>query len=215
MIKVIIADDQLLLTESFKSIIERDPDITVTGCAENGHEAFRLCEISLPDLVLMDIKMPTYNGIEGTRMIKEKYPQIKVLILTTFEDDQNVYEALKNGADGYILKEITPEELIQAIKNTVKGFGIFSKTPFSLITKQFSASCEKDDPAVNISDFNLKERDIEILRLIADGLTNKDIASKLCLSLGRTKNIISELMAKLELEDRNQLASFAFKNKLV
>jgi DNA-binding NarL/FixJ family response regulator len=215
MIKVIIADDQLLLTESFKSIIERDPDIKVTGCAENGLEAFKLCEVSVPDLVLMDIKMPGYNGIEGTRMIKEKYPQIKVLILTTFEDDKNVYEALKNGADGYILKEITPEELIQSIKNTVRGFGIFSKTPFSLITRQFSANSEKEEPPVNISAFNLKDRDVEILRLIADGLTNKDIASKLCLSLGRTKNIISEIMAKLELEDRNQLASFAFKNKLI
>ncbi len=133
MIKVIIADDQLLLTESFKSIIERDPDITVMGCADNGLEAFKLCEKSLPDLVLMDIKMPEYNGIEGTRMIKEKYPQVKVLILTTFEDDQNMYEALKKGADGYILKEITPEELIQAIKNTVKGFGIFSKPHLALL----------------------------------------------------------------------------------
>lgn len=102
MIKVIIADDQKLLSESLKSIIENDPDITVLDCVENGQKAFEKCKNQDVDLVLMDIKMPVCNGIEGTKLIKEKYPQVKVLILTTFEDDKSVYEALKSGADGYI-----------------------------------------------------------------------------------------------------------------
>ncbi|WP_010248929.1 response regulator transcription factor [Acetivibrio cellulolyticus] len=215
MIRVAIVDDQKLLSESLKSIIENDHDLKVIGCASNGREALEICSSSKPDIVLMDIKMPVCDGIEGTRMIKEKYPEIKVLILTTFEDDQNVYEALKNGADGYILKDITPEELIQAVKNASRGFSIFSRSPFGSVVKKINdadESAEKNDNPISI---DLKEREVEIIRMIAEGMSNKEIASKLCLSFGRTKNIISEILAKLDLSDRNQLASFAFKNKLI
>lgn len=214
MIKVVIADDQKLLSESLKNIIETDPGICVTACVENGREAFEMCADMQVDLILMDIKMPVCNGIEGTRLIKEAYPETKVLILTTFEDDQNVYEALRSGADGYILKDITPEELIQAVKNTAKGFGIFSRTPFSSVVKQINTTNEEEKPEAAV-DLNLKDREIQIIRMIAKGMSNKDIADNLCLSVGRTKNIISQILTKLGMEDRNQLTGFAYKNKLI
>ncbi|MFZ5985543.1 MAG: response regulator transcription factor [Bacillota bacterium] len=220
MVRVVIADDQKLLSESLKSIIENDPDISVLDCVENGRDAFELCMNKEVDLVLMDIKMPVCNGIEGTRLIKEKCSRTKVLILTTFEDDQNVFEALKSGADGYILKEITPEELIQAVKNTAKGFGIFSRTPFSSVVRQINPQsdedkCKANDKCRTNDKYELKEREVEIIRMVAQGMNNKEIASEICLSIGRTKNIISEILAKLDLNDRNQLASFAYKNKLI
>ena len=128
MTRVIIADDQKLLSESLKTIIENDSDICVLDCVENGQQAFERCKNQDVDLVLMDIKMPVCDGIEGTKLIKEKYPQVKVLILTTFEDDKSVYDALKSGADGYILKDITPEELIQAVKILPKDLEYLART---------------------------------------------------------------------------------------
>ena len=210
MTRVIIADDQKLLSESLKTIIENDSDICVLDCVENGQQAFERCKNQDVDLVLMDIKMPVCDGIEGTKLIKEKYPQVKVLILTTFEDDKSVYDALKSGADGYILKDITPEELIQAVKNTAKGFGISSKNPYSSVVNNISAESKEEIAVVKQVEF--KERDIEIMKMVAEGMSNKDIAQKICLSVGRVKNIISEILAKLELGDRNQLASYVYKN---
>ncbi|MDQ2086865.1 response regulator transcription factor [Herbivorax sp. ANBcel31] len=210
MIKVIIADDQKLLSESLKSIIENDKDIRVIDCVENGQRAFEKCKSEDVDLMLMDIKMPVCDGIEGTRLIKEKCPKVKVLILTTFEDDENVYKALRSGADGYILKDITPEELIQAVKNTAKGFGIFSRNPYSSVMKNVNTESKEEITVVKEHEF--KERDIEIMKMVAEGMNNKDIAQRFCLSVGRIKNIISEILAKLDLSDRNQLANYVYKN---
>lgn len=210
MIRVIIADDQKLLNESLKTIIENDPDISVIDCVENGQQAFERCKEQDVDLVLMDIRMPECDGITGTKLIKENCPHIKVLILTTFEDDKSIYDALKSGADGYILKDITPEELIQAVKNTVKGFGIFSKNPYSSLVNNINA--ETKEEVTVVKDFEFKERDVEIMKMVAKGMTNKDIAQRVCLSVGRVKNIISEILSKLDLADRNQLASYVHKN---
>jgi DNA-binding NarL/FixJ family response regulator len=117
MIKVVIADDQKLLRERVKSIIEQDPEIEVAGLAASGLEVLELCDQTRVDLVLMDIRMPVCDGIEGTKLIKRSHGNTKILVLTTFNDDQNVFKALINGADGYILKDIAPDELIQAVKN--------------------------------------------------------------------------------------------------
>ena len=124
MIKVLIVDDQIILRESLKFIIEQDTDINVVGLAGNGAEAFSLCGKLKPDVVLMDIMMPDCDGVEGTRLIKSKYESIKVIILTTFNDEKNVSRAIKSGADGYVLKDISPEQLILAIKSVFNGFSI-------------------------------------------------------------------------------------------
>jgi DNA-binding NarL/FixJ family response regulator len=213
-IQVLIADDQKLLRESLKSIIEQDPEIKVAGCAGDGLEALEICDQTAIDLILMDIRMPVCDGIEGTKIIKKSHPQIKILVLTTFDDDQNVFKTLLNGADGYILKDVTPDELIQAVKNVAAGFSIFSKKPHQSIINQLSVAGEPGDREEQ-KDIGLKDREIKIIALIADGKSNREIAAELSLSAGRVKNIISEMLSKLDLKDRQQLVSFAYKKGIV
>ncbi|KKM08658.1 LuxR family transcriptional regulator [Clostridiales bacterium PH28_bin88] len=222
MIRILIVDDQILLRESLKSIIECDNEIDVIGCAENGFEALRMCDELLPDLVLMDIKMPLCDGVEGTKLIKARHNTIKVLILTTFDDDENVTRALKNGADGYILKDVTPEELILIIKNAVKGFYILSNKTYGTVAKRLDEdrTVHKDFQPDKLGDKSergmvLKDAELKILRLIAEGKSNREIASVVYLSEGRVKNIISEMFTKLKLRDRYQLISYAYKNNLI
>lgn len=216
MIKVLIVDDERLLRESLKNIIEHDAEIDVAGCAENGCEALRMCDELLPDLVLMDIKMPVCDGVEGTKLIKARYSNIKVIILTTFDDDENVTRALENGADGYILKDVTPEELILIIKNAVKGFTIISNKTYGTVAKQFNKNSEPvKTEGRSGKGVILNDTELYILRLIAEGKNNKEIASIVFLSEGRVKNIISEMFSKLKLKDRYQLLSYAYKNNLI
>lgn len=212
-IKVLIADDQIMLTESLKFVIEQDKDIEVVGCAGNGEEALRLCELFLPDLVLMDIVMPLCDGVEGTRLIKTKAEHIKVIILTTFDDEQNIAKAIQNGADGYILKDLDPAKLIAIIKNTVKGLRVVHQNVFDAMVKQFNTVA--DETARNAKlDVKLTEKEKTIIKLVVKGKSNREIADVIALSEGRVKNIITEILAKLELEDRTQLAVYAVRHNL-
>ena len=215
MIKILIVDDQKLLRESLKNIIEHDDEIDVAGCAENGYEALRMCDELLPDLVLMDIKMPVCDGVEGTKLIKARYSNIKVIILTTFDDDENVSRALEIGADGYILKDVSPEELILIIKNAAKGFYIISNKTYGTIAKQFNKNNEAKADGKSDKGVVLNDTELYIIRLIAEGKNNREIASIVFLSEGRVKNIISEMFSKLKLRDRYQLLSYAYKNNLI
>jgi len=208
MIKVVITDDQRLLRESLKDLLVRDAEVEVAGCAADGREALAICEQTAPDVVLMDLRMPVCDGIEGTRLIKDRFPSIKVLVLTTFEDDRDVYRALKVGADGYLLKDLTPDELIRAIKNTAAGLSVFSRQAHASIVRQWE---QTGGPAAD----RLKEQEIQTIRLIAEGATNREIAERLFLSEGRIKNLVSEILAKLGLKDRNQLAGYAYKHGLI
>lgn len=214
MIRVVIVEDQSIIQEGLKLLIETDPDIEVVGFADNGRRAFEQCEKLSPDLVLMDIVMPEYDGIEGTRLIKEKYPLIKVLVLTTFNEVGKISKAFEYGADGYILKEIKKEELILAIKSVAKELRVVHKDAYSALVRpnQFQNVTIIEKSRLNV---NLTEREIEIIRLIVDGKDNGEIAKTLCLSEGTTRNVISRILKKLELKDRIQLAVFAVKNDLV
>ncbi|MCX7922218.1 MAG: response regulator transcription factor [Clostridia bacterium] len=219
MIKVLIVDDQLILKESLKYIIEQDNDIEVVGCAENGKAALQMCDKFLPDVVLMDIMMPVCDGVEGTKLIKRKHSSIKVIILTTFSDDANISKALENGADGYILKEITPEELVMAIKNVAKGFGIIHKKTYNAIVRQLNSANNEPEHIIKEektkANIELTDREIVIIRSIVEGKSNREIAAELYLTEGRVKNIITEILAKLKLKDRIQLVVYAVKNNLV
>lgn len=206
MIKVIIADDVELLRKGLKTIIEQDNEIRVCGLAENGKEAFDLCEKVKPDLVLMDMRMPVCDGATATKLIKEKYPNVKVLVLTTFDDAETVNEALASGADGYILKSVDEKKITHAIKSALADINVFETTVFNKIKKVNST--------VNTENLNISEREKEIIILVAQGLSNKDIAKKLYLSDGTVRNNISNLLYKLNLKDRTQLAVFAVKNDL-
>ncbi|TYQ15232.1 UNVERIFIED_CONTAM: LuxR family two component transcriptional regulator [Acetivibrio alkalicellulosi] len=215
MINVLLVDDQVILRESLKFIIEQDEDINVIGLAGNGNEALKLCEKLKPDVVLMDIMMPECNGVEGTKLIKSKFNTIKVIILTTFNDEENISKALKNGADGYVLKDLSPDELIMAVKSVSKGFSIMHHSALNTLTCKKEAS-QSSKPTVSPKiDVNLTDRELTIISLIVDGKSNKEIAETMFITEGTVKNTISHILDKLSLKDRTQLAVFAVKNNIV
>ncbi|MCX7745516.1 MAG: response regulator transcription factor [Clostridia bacterium] len=215
MIRVIIVDDQVILRESLKFIVEQDDEIEVIGLAGDGNEALEMCGKLKPDVVLMDIMMPNCNGVEGTALIKNTYKDIKVLILTTFSDTENISSALKNGADGYVLKDIKPDELILAIKSVAQGLGVIHPNAFNTVVKQFDTPGIKVVNPLNSIDLGLSSKDIDIIRLIVGGKNNKEIATELFLSEGNIKNSVAAILDKLKLKDRTQLAVFAVKNNIV
>lgn len=218
MTTVIIAEDQKLLRESFKHIIENNSDMKVIASATNGKEAYNLCKQYKPDVVLMDLYMPICNGTEATKLIKSDFPDVKVLILTASNDKNDVTDSIRNGADGYILKDISTEELIISIKSASLGLGIVTKgilSPMVLnIGKENKKSKKKsvDIAGINVS---LTEREITIMSMIVDGKDNKEIGASLFIAEGTVKNVITEIISKLQLKDRTQLAVYAVKNGLV
>lgn len=217
MIKVLIVDDQIILRESLKFIIEQDSDINVVGLAGNGKEALSMCEKLNPDVVLMDIMMPECDGVEGTRLIKSKYETIKVIILTTFNDEKNVSTAIKNGADGYVLKDISPDQLILAIKSVFKGFSIMQQSTLNTFADSKEKRNNKKSITVKVKGVNIKlgKNELEILNLIVEGKSNKEMAETMFITEGTVKNTISHMLGKLNLKDRTQLAVFAVKNNIL
>ena len=207
-IKVIIADDVQILRTGLKAVLSQDDSINVVGEAVNGKEAYELSVRLKPDVVLMDMRMPDYDGGYGTRKIKDNLKNIKVLVLTTFDDKETVEKAMSSGADGYILKEMDNEQIINSIKAVAGGINVFCDNVFQSIKK---------DSAIqqNPKNFDLTEREIDFLRLICDGCDNKEIAAQLFLAEGTVRNGISRLLEKLKLKDRTQLAVFAIKNNIV
>ena len=212
MIRVIIADDIQILRMGLEVTLAADNEIEVVGQASNGKEAFEMCMKNAPDVVLMDMRMPRYDGEYGTRQIKTNFPEIKVLVLTTFDDSETVQKAVSCGADGYILKEMEHDKIIGAIKAVHSGINVFGATVFSSIRQTITPVASSVSAAAS---FELTERDRELLTLICDGCDNKEIAGRLFLAEGTVRNNISRLLEKLELKDRTQLAVFAVKNNLV
>ena len=208
MIKVIIADDIPVLRSGLKAVLSQDSDIKVVGEASNGQEAYELCIRQHPDVVLMDMRMPEHDGGYGTRKIKNNFKDIKVLVLTTFDDKETVNRAVSCGADGYILKEMDSDKIISSIKAVAGGINVFCDNVFRSIKQDVVVQQEAKD-------FGLTERESDIIKLICDGCDNKEIAAKLFLAEGTVRNSISRLLEKLELKDRTQLAVFAIKNNIV
>ncbi|TYQ17812.1 UNVERIFIED_CONTAM: LuxR family two component transcriptional regulator [Acetivibrio alkalicellulosi] len=215
MINVLIVDDQTIIRDSLKYIIEQDNEIKVVACANNGKHALKLCDKFKPDIVLMDIMMPICDGVEGTRLIKSKYSKIKVLILTTFNDDDNISKALLHGADGYILKDVQPHELIISIKSVALGMSILQKNILTNIATKISKTEYIKNTNNNHLISNLTKRELEVIKLLVDGKNNKSISVELKITEGSVRNIISSILDKLEFEDRTQLAIFAVKNRIV
>ena len=207
MINVIIADDVPILRTGLKAALAQDEEIKVVGEAGNGREAYELAVRTKPDVVLMDMRMPDFDGGYGTRQIKEKLSGVKVLVLTTFDDKETVEKAMASGADGYILKEMDSSQVINSIKAVAGGISVFCDNIFRSIKKDTIQQAPRN--------FELTERETEFLRLICDGCDNKEIAAKLYLAEGTVRNGISRLLEKLKLRDRTQLAVFAVKNNLV
>ncbi len=202
---IIIVDDDKLVSLSLKTILEAQADITVLAMGTNGQEAIALFDAHKPDVLLMDIRMDEMNGLDAAREIMIRHPDAKILLLTTFSDDEYIIKAIQFGAKGYILKQAfeTIAPAIHAVYNgqTVFGEEIMNKIP-TLIKKSDSA---------NYQEYGLSEKEFEIIRLVADGLNNKEIAAELFFGEGTVRNYISTILEKLELRDRTQLACFYYK----
>lgn len=215
-IKVLIADDIMILRQGLKAVLEQDMEIEVVALAENGKEAFEKCKVYEPDVVLMDMRMPDYDGAYGIKAIKEQRPDIRVLVLTTFDDEETIEKALGSGADGYILKELEDEKVIASVKSVYAGLSIFGGGVYQVMKNRMEQMPEtaREKQSSHIPEEQFSERERDILRLVAQGYDNKEIASELFLAEGTVRNQISRLLEKLTLKDRTQLAVYAVKNGL-
>jgi len=220
MINVLIVDDQELFRESLALILNVQPGLSVVGAAASGNEAIKLTRELMPDVILMDIRMPEINGIECIKIIKNSYRQIKIIVLTTFDDDEYIYEALKNGTDGFLLKGTSKGDLVKAIE-TVHNNGV-SVDP-DIVRKVFAlfGKLEKTTPS-SITDNNkelnihaLNKNEIKIIQLIGRGMSNKEMTKELNFTDGTVRNFISSSLKKLDLRDRTQLAIFALQSSLM
>lgn len=210
-IKLIIADDEMLIRTGLKIMLEASGNVEVLALAESGRAAFEACKEYQPDVVLMDIRMPESNGIEGTKLIKEAFPEVKVLIVTTFQDTEYIVEAVQNGASGYLLKDSSPEAILDGIKVAMSGKVVMD----TVISEALLTNTTVEKPAsFDAEKWGLTPREVELIQQVAQGLSNKEIAQTLFLSEGTVKNNISTILSKLELRDRTQLVIFAYENKL-
>lgn len=212
MISVLIADDDPFIRESLKLLVGMDPDIEVSAVAEHGEEALSLLMDGLhADVVLMDIRMPVCNGVEGTRRIRERYPDVRVLMLTTFDDDDYIVEALRNGASGYLLKNIPPDRIIQGIKTVHDGNMLIHPDIARKLTGMLRPTPQPVPRSAELEQFGLTPAEKKVVALIAEGLSNKEIAGQLYLSEGTVKNYVTDILGKLNLRDRTQIAIFYLK----
>lgn len=207
-IKVLIADDQPVVRDGLKMIMSLDSEIEVTAIASNGQEALDLCSNGI-DVVLMDIRMPIMDGVKTTKLIKDSFPKVKIIILTTFNDDQYIFEALKNGASSYLLKDVESEEIINAVKVIYSGGTVLHNNIAAKLVNRLSGSQNGDS---HLQDLTSRER--EIAKLVAEGISNKEIAAKLFITEGTVKNHITNILSKLGLSHRTQIALFVIENNL-
>lgn len=209
MVRIMIADDQQLIRESLKIILDSDPEFKVVKVVGSGQEVLDTLETESVDIILMDVRMPSMSGVECTRIVKKKYPDVKVIILTTFDDDEYIYDALKYGASGYLLKGCSLEELSEAIHNVLSGGACFNPNVAGKVARFFSQMAnsnstmnfENEDMNVELSDTECK-----IIEQIGQGFSNKEIAHTLGFSEGTIRNYLSVILDKLSLRDRTQLA---------
>jgi len=207
MIQILLVDDQHIIRQGLKSMLELNSDMQIIGEAENGQRALEQISTLRPDVVLMDIRMPIMDGVAATRAIAEQYPTTKVLVLTTFDDDEYVSQAMRMGAKGYLLKDTEPDELALAIRSVYKGHtqlgpGLFEKALMSSATLD-----PVSDPPPAFA--HLTARELEVLQLLASGANNREIAEALFLSENTVKNYVTNILSQLQLRDRTQAALLA------
>jgi len=205
--KVVIVDDDNLVCTALKTILESDEDISVVGIGNSGRDAIKLYSSLKPDIILMDIRMENMSGLEAGEYILNTDKNAKILFLTTFSDDEYIVKALRMGAKGYIIKQ-NFESIIPSLKAVFMGQSVFGDDIVSKLPALISSNDRTD-----FSRFNITEKELEIITAVAEGLSNKEIASKLYLSEGTVRNSISNILSKLELRDRTQLAIFYYKRK--
>ncbi|AZS17350.1 DNA-binding response regulator [Paenibacillus lutimineralis] len=217
MIKAAIVEDQKILRKSLKIVIENISDIEIVGTAENGEEAIALCERENLDVLLMDIQMPVMDGVKATEEIKKRWPNIKVIILTTFQDVTYVLNALNAGAEGYILKAVDPEFLVQGIKLVYHGGSLIPQQLAKEVFGQIELSNSNSDQDLSYMNhpYDLNHQEIKVLRCLTQGLSNRDISEKMYLSLGTVKNYVSTIYSKLNVKNRSSAIIKAMEESLI
>lgn len=210
-IKILIVDDEKLIREGLKIMLSTFDDIEVIDTAENGYKALEVCKNKDVDVVLMDIRMKDCDGVMGTRLIKEQFTKIKIIILTTFKDKEYIQDALKYGAFGYLLKDSSHQVIYEGIKTAYMGNMVVHPDVANEILSNNNNSLNNKE----IKKYDFSDKELQIIKYIAEGLTNKEISEKLYLSEGTIKNNITNILSKVKLRDRTQIAIFAFKNGIV
>jgi DNA-binding NarL/FixJ family response regulator len=213
-IRVLICDDQALIRAGFRAILEARADIEVVGEAENGAEAVALAERRAPDVILMDIRMPVLDGVEATQRLVAAGSPARILVLTTFDLDEYVHAAVRAGASGFLLKDVTPAKLLEAIRVVAAGDALLAPSVTRRLLERFASTLpQRDHSSAALAE--LTARETEVLRLVAGGLSNAEIASELVLSEATVKTHSSSLLRKLGLRDRVQAVIFAYETGLV
>lgn len=210
-IKIVIADDQELIRDSLKIVLSANVDMEVVGTVTNGREVIRFVREAKPDVILMDVRMPEMDGVSCTQIIKENYPQIKIIILTTFDDDEYVYNALKYGASGYLLKGVSMAELSSAIRTVYDGKAMINPDIAVKVVRLFSQMA-KSNYSINVDsryEELISRSEWKVIQQVGYGRSNKEIAAVLNLSEGTVRNSLSSILGKLDLRDRTQLAIWA------
>jgi DNA-binding NarL/FixJ family response regulator len=212
-IKVLLVDDQTLIRQGIRLLLEIEPDIQVVGQAADGRAALEQVEALHPDVVLMDVRMPEMDGVAVTRILSASHPEVKVIILTTFEDDETVFEGLKAGARGYLLKDISSEEMAQAVRKVAAGEALIQSRLTRKVLAEFSRlatatdrqAASKSAPVAQALPVALTERELQVLQALAHGLSNREIADSLVITEGTVKNHVSSLIEKMGVRDRTQV----------
>ena len=213
-IRVLICDDQALVRAGFRVILGSRPEIEVVGEAENGAEAVALAERRRPDVILMDIRMPVLDGVEATRRLVAEGSPARILVLTTFDLDEYVHAAIRAGASGFLLKDVTPADLVEAIRIVAAGDALLAPSVTRRLLERFAATLPAGDQSSEVLE-QLTARETEVLRLLAGGLSNAEIASELVVSEATVKTHVSSLLRKLGLRDRVQAVILAYETGLV
>lgn len=205
MIRLLLVDDQSLICQGLKAMLNLEPDLEVVGCADNGQTALELVASLKPDVVLMDVQMPVMDGREATRLINEQFPDTKVLVLSTFDDDKYIAQSMRSGAKGYLLKDMPVKELAESIRLVARGYGQMAP---GLMEKLITSVPDSDSATPELLT-QLPPRERDVLRLIAQGSTNREIATQLHIAEGTVKTYVTHLLNRLTLRNRAQLAIYA------
>ncbi len=209
MIRVLLADDQALFREGLRTLLDLQPDIEVVGEANNGQEAIEYVARAAPDVVLMDMQMPVMDGVAATRDIRANHPNTQVIVLTTFDDDEYVFDGLRAGAIGYLLKDVASDRLAEAIRCAARGESFLQPSVAAKVVAEFTRLADAPHARARANQAliePLSDRELEILRLVAAGASNKEIAATLVIAEGTAKNHVTKILSKLGVRDRTQAA---------